>query len=182
MVKELISSKIKNIRTLHKLSQEEFAEKLEVSRQTVYYWEAGKAVPDYNKIVLLCKEFSLSPNEFFYDDVCACTVEDCCDVPESDVAEEQQTERKRPSVKKFLWASVMMLVGIALLATGIKGIIWGFETPSKDSLARVSTAGFNFSGPNVLAILFSIIALALVVLSLLMFVRCKNKKNKIRSK
>ena len=56
MVKELISSKIKNIRTLNKLSQEEFAEKLEVSRQTVYYWEAGKAVPDYNKIVIVIRK------------------------------------------------------------------------------------------------------------------------------
>ncbi len=46
-----------------KLSQEELAEKLEVSRQTIYAWETGKSIPDTINIAKLCEIFNLSTNE-----------------------------------------------------------------------------------------------------------------------
>ncbi len=172
MVKELISSKIKNIRTLHKLSQEEFAEKLDVSRQTVYYWESGKAVPDYNKIVSLCKEFDLSPNEFFSDDVCTCTIDEDCETEDTI----EQTD-KSTFVKKIVAASISLAFGIILIALGIWGIFWGFESQTM-GLASVTSYSFNMSFQNVMAIIFLVIAIALVVLGSVLFARCGNKKTK----
>ena len=177
MVKELISSKIKNIRTLNKLSQEEFAEKLEVSRQTVYYWEAGKAVPDYNKIVLLCKEFDMSPNEFFSDDVCACTLDESCDSAITEcVAESETVDNKKSLLKKILLVTFSLIVSIVLLAVGLKGIFVGFGS-AEGNLANLSVYSLNMSSDNVLSLLFLVIAVVLAVYSsVLLARRGKNKK------
>ena len=70
-----LNEKIKNLRKQAKLSQEELAEKLHVSRQTVFKWEAGKSIPDTDNVVLMSKLFQVPLEELLYDD-CDC---DCCD-------------------------------------------------------------------------------------------------------
>ncbi|MBQ9181820.1 MAG: helix-turn-helix transcriptional regulator [Bacilli bacterium] len=45
------------------LSQEEVAEKLGVTRQTVSKWETDQSTPDFDKIVPICELYSISTNE-----------------------------------------------------------------------------------------------------------------------
>lgn len=45
------------------LSQEEVAEKLNVTRQTVSKWETDQSSPDFDKIVPLCELFEISTDE-----------------------------------------------------------------------------------------------------------------------
>ena len=45
------------------MSQEEFAFRINVSRQTVYFWENGKVIPDTSKLLLICKEFNIDINK-----------------------------------------------------------------------------------------------------------------------
>ena len=54
---------LKKIRKLKKLSQEELAEKLNVSRQTVSKWETDQSTPDFDKIVPLCELFEIGVDE-----------------------------------------------------------------------------------------------------------------------
>lgn len=42
--------KLKQLRKEHELSQEELAQKLHISRQTVYKWESNKCYPDIQNI------------------------------------------------------------------------------------------------------------------------------------
>lgn len=49
------------LRTQHKISQEELAEKLDVSRQTVRRWEYEETLPDINQIKKMCEIFGVSP-------------------------------------------------------------------------------------------------------------------------
>ena len=58
-----LSEKILSLRTARKLSQQELAEVLEVSRQSVSKWETGQAVPDLDKIIRLADLFSVSVDE-----------------------------------------------------------------------------------------------------------------------
>ena len=44
----LFSEKLKLIRTRNNLTQEELAEKLNVSRQAITKWESGDGIPDIN--------------------------------------------------------------------------------------------------------------------------------------
>lgn len=58
-----IGQRIMNYRKDKKLSQEEVAEKLNVTRQTVSKWETDQSTPDFDKIIPLCELFEISSEE-----------------------------------------------------------------------------------------------------------------------
>lgn len=62
-----IGDKIYKLRTDARLSQDELAEILAVSRQTVSNWETERVKPDLEKIVLLCQKFGVSIDELLLD-------------------------------------------------------------------------------------------------------------------
>ena len=49
-----------SLRKLHNMSQEELAEKLDVSRQTLSKWETGESVPDIDKCMSISQIFGVS--------------------------------------------------------------------------------------------------------------------------
>ena len=53
----------------NKMTQEELAEKLGVSRQTVSKWELDAVYPEINKLVELCNLFSCSMDELVREDM-----------------------------------------------------------------------------------------------------------------
>ena len=53
----------------NKMTQEELAEKLAVSRQTVSKWELDTAYPEINNLVELCNLFSCSMDELVREDM-----------------------------------------------------------------------------------------------------------------
>ncbi len=55
-----LSEKIQLLRKKCGLSQEELAEKLDVSRQSVSKWEQGQALPEMSKLILLSEIFGVS--------------------------------------------------------------------------------------------------------------------------
>ena len=59
-----LAKQIKKYRTEFSLSQDELAQKLYVSRQTVSNWENGKSSPDIKSVVLMSYIFNISVDEF----------------------------------------------------------------------------------------------------------------------
>ena len=55
-----IAARIRELRKKNQLSQEGFAERLGVSRQTVSKWELAEATPELDKILLLSEQFRIS--------------------------------------------------------------------------------------------------------------------------
>ena len=55
-----ISDKIQLLRRENGWSQDELAEKLGVSRQSVSKWESGKALPDSEKVLAIAQLFDVS--------------------------------------------------------------------------------------------------------------------------
>lgn len=55
-----LSEKLLNLRKANDLTQEQLAEKLNVSRQAVSKWESGQSVPELDKIVALCELFDIT--------------------------------------------------------------------------------------------------------------------------
>lgn len=45
------------------LSQEEVAEKINVTRQSVSKWETNQSTPDFDKIIPICELYGITPNE-----------------------------------------------------------------------------------------------------------------------
>ncbi len=58
---------LKKIRILKKLSQEDLAEKVKVSRQSISKWETGDAYPTMNNLLELCKIFHCKINDLVND-------------------------------------------------------------------------------------------------------------------
>ena len=57
---------LKKIRKYNKMSQEDLAEKVNVSRQSVSKWETGDAYPEMNNILELCKIFKCRINDLVH--------------------------------------------------------------------------------------------------------------------
>lgn len=64
-----LGNKIIEMRKKNNLSQEQFAEKLSVSRQTISNWENGRFYPDIDALVKISKCFKISLDDLLsYDD------------------------------------------------------------------------------------------------------------------
>lgn len=64
-----VSIQIKKYRSHMQLSQEELAEKIYVSRQTISNWENGKNYPDIHSLILLGALFNVSLDQLIKGDV-----------------------------------------------------------------------------------------------------------------
>lgn len=63
-----LSDKIIKLRKAHVWSQEDFAEKLNVSRQAISRWENGTALPDAQNILMISKLFGVTTDYLLNDD------------------------------------------------------------------------------------------------------------------
>ncbi|MDD2239026.1 MAG: helix-turn-helix transcriptional regulator, partial [Bacilli bacterium] len=64
-----LSNNLKKLRKENNLSQEDLAEKLGVSRQSVSKWESGQAYPEMDKMVQLCNLFNLNIDDLLNQDI-----------------------------------------------------------------------------------------------------------------
>ena len=64
-----LGEKITYYRCARGLTQEEMAERLAVSRQSVSKWEIDRAQPQINKILLLCELFGITTDALLKDEI-----------------------------------------------------------------------------------------------------------------
>ena len=65
----ILADKIMMLRKKNGWSQEELAEKLNVSRQSVSKWEGAQSVPDLNKILIMSQIFEVSTDYLLKDEI-----------------------------------------------------------------------------------------------------------------
>lgn len=63
-----IKNRLKVYRAMHDLTQEELAEKVEVTRQTINAVEQGKYLPSLKLAFRLAKIFNVQIEDIFYED------------------------------------------------------------------------------------------------------------------
>lgn len=68
VLKMNIGEKIFYLRTSKGFSQEEMADELIISRQTISKWELGMAVPDTDKIVAISRMFKVTTDFLLFDE------------------------------------------------------------------------------------------------------------------
>lgn len=109
-----LGNKIKYYRGEKEFSQEELAERVYVSRQTISNWENNKSYPDINSIVLLSEIFEISIDNLIKGDV-----------------EQMKKEIDSEEVKKLNFyatmMAILMLAALILLMPMLKFIgLYGF--------------------------------------------------------
>ena len=70
-----IGEKIANLRIMAGMSQEQLAEILDVSRQSVSKWEMDQTLPQIDKVLQLCEIFKISTDQLLYDKIEICQAE-----------------------------------------------------------------------------------------------------------
>lgn len=63
------SEKLQKLRKENNLSQEQLADKLDVSRQSVSKWESGQTYPEMDKLLTMCKLFNITLDDLTNDEV-----------------------------------------------------------------------------------------------------------------
>ncbi|MDO4317502.1 MAG: helix-turn-helix transcriptional regulator [Lachnospiraceae bacterium] len=63
-----LGEKITSLRSKHKMSQGDLAEKLDVSRQSVSKWETGASTPELDKLIMMSELFHITLDELVKSD------------------------------------------------------------------------------------------------------------------
>ena len=124
-----LSEKIIQLRKVNSWSQEELAEKMEVSRQAISRWENGTALPDSNNLLQLSKLFNVTADYLLNEDYTSDN-----DIPCLKEASEALDEKKKDYGKLSLIASIAFLLG---------AIAWLFQAINTLEIVYVVLAVFN---------------------------------------
>lgn len=93
-----IGIRIKKFREQQRISQEELALKIFVSRQTISNWETNKSCPDIKSLITLSNIFNVSLDNFIKEDI-----------------EEMRDIVEEATIKKFNMLSVVFLIELVLI-------------------------------------------------------------------
>lgn len=128
-----ISEKIYTLRRDAGLSQDELAEKLDVSRQSISKWESGKVLPDSDKILALSQlfgvttdfllkdeeEFADEPGQEIYNEIpTADSVDATGEIPSFE--KEPTKKNKNPKWKKIVAVVAVICIAAAAIAVPYK--------------------------------------------------------------
>ncbi len=102
--------RIYNLRKKSGLSQEEFADKLGVSRQAVSKWETGQSVPDSEKAAAIGAFFGVSLDWLING------TETAAPVSSQPAVESAAPEAPAPAKNKRGWVKAVAIAGIVTLA------------------------------------------------------------------
>jgi transcriptional regulator with XRE-family HTH domain len=122
---EILGDKLFELRKKFGLSQEELAERLNVSRQAVSKWERGESLPDTDNLITISKLYGVSLDELVGNinsvENQIETVNDVCDNDDNDALD---TEDEGSTGKKgisILWHAFPYPILITVIF-----LIWGF--------------------------------------------------------
>lgn len=105
-----LEKQIKYYRILNKLSQEDLAEQVFVSRQTISNWETGKNYPDINSLFLLSKVFSISIDELVKGDI-----------------KEMTKIIKESDINRMKQLGIIYFIGLLVVAISAAPLFWFFD-------------------------------------------------------
>lgn len=90
-------TRLQELRHRHGITQEAFAQRLNVSRQAVSKWESSRGYPEMEKILYICKHYGVTMDELFADEVPA-----SCPSREERTEGERETLADGPTLKQSL--------------------------------------------------------------------------------
>ena len=147
----MLSEKLYKLRKNSGLSQEQLAEKINVSRQAISKWESGTAVPESEKLVTISNYFGVSVDYLLKDE------------EEKGIGTDSSVEEK-----------TKMIAGIIICIAGIVSmIIWGllsiFSPETSDQMSESSMITIDGNG------IFLILCVVAIVVGAGLLLKSKKK-------
>ena len=120
-----LGEKLLKLRKKKGLSQEDVADILHVTRQTVSKWETDQSMPDFDKVVPICNLYEISTEELFHDGVSVSKNEENIHI--EDTISQQNYHRKKAlfttvAVMLYILSVVVIIFFSTVLRSPIVGI------------------------------------------------------------
>ena len=112
------SENLQNLRKIKNMSQEQLAEKLEVSRQAVSKWESGNGYPETEKLITICEIFDCSMDNLLKGKISADTTGE---------------KKKYENLQNKFSKGIALAVGIILFGTTILLYFTGLSAMAETS-------------------------------------------------
>ena len=109
-----LSEKIVSLRKAHGWSQEDFAEKLYVSRQAISRWENGTALPDAQNILQISKLFEVTTDYLLNEDY-----ESDTDIPAVQTATKEKEDLFSKKKRLHLIAAICFTISVFCSLMGL---------------------------------------------------------------
>ena len=138
---------LKLIRKSRKISQEDLAEKLGVSRQSISKWETGENYPSMQNIMCLCTIFKCQINELVHEDFVDINFLDD-EIKMSIVKFKNDEQRKMKSITKLIYVIsnifkyISIIVGLITIANTYLLINTNIDT--KNNTATICGKNINY--------------------------------------
>ena len=145
--------KIKNIRTDNNLTQEQFAEKLYVSRTAVSKWESGKGYPSIDSLKYMSKLFNISIDDLL-------SSEEILDIAEQD--KQQKIKKNNGFIYGAFDLLSLFMIILPLYAITVNNYIYSVSLFAKNDLLNYIKISYLVS-----YIILFIIGIIEIILSLL---------------
>ena len=123
-----LGERLTELRKKMNLSQEDVAEKLNVTRQTVSKWELDQSTPDFDKILPICKLYNITSEELLTGRK--------LDASNDNIEYNLMTDEE---IKKKTAAAIATSVGLFILA-----LVWIIIGPSIDFISEEVLVGIFF--------------------------------------
>lgn len=147
-----LGEKIQELRRRRGMSQDELAEKLDVSRQAVSKWERDEAIPETEKIIRIAHEFQVSTDHLLLGREAASRPEPAAAPARTEPTAGQQVLRgvRRHGYKAgygmMIWGAVLCVLAV-LIAVLISGFTTGsfqiFDSFTDSAQNMVGNMGFG---------------------------------------
>ena len=125
MNKSFLPENLYNLRREHGLSQEEFAERLGVSRQAVSKWERAEAYPDTENLITISEIFNVTIDDLLHADTNKTSEEPIEAISAVDVTDNDSESTSNPSITSIFSAvPYPTVVTLAFLLLGFLLHAW----------------------------------------------------------
>lgn len=125
-----LSAQLKANREKHGLSQEDVAQRIYVSRQTISNWETGKTYPDIHSLLLIANLFDVSVDELLKGDV---------------MSMERKIENDSRVLRRLAWAMLGFMLA-ALSSGGVAIVLRDVGTMTQDGISVGSMVTLLLAG------------------------------------
>lgn len=152
-------------------SQEELAEKLEVSRQAVSKWEGAQSIPDINRIIQMAEIFGVTTDYLLKDDA----LRDETNIPLTESDETKSNVRKVSmeeaadflSIRKKQAPKIANGVSLCILSPVILIVLAGVSDAGLFGISENFAGGFGV-----------VTLLVMVAIAVFQFIQCGNENQK----